>query len=491
MIAEREYAVADRHSLLGPLICCWCLLPAHADAQSRTAPASPSTVQWSVTNTTRIESWSFFEPPPAGGDPDYAFFANRLRLGATGTWSRLDYGGSVQYVQFAGLPDRATGPGPLGTGALYYVHSGRTDSRGVYIRTLFGRVRLPGGTTVQAGRFPYQSGAESPSGQPKIESVKRARVDARLIGEFEWSLYQRTFDGVRVDLDRGTWHLSTSWLTPTQGGFEEHAGARLGGIDLGTASLALRPSAAIPATDLNVFIIGYHDDRPVSARPDNTGLTAERVEVSIATLGAAAVGSAPVGHGEADWLVWLAGQAGSWYSQDHRAWSVALEGGYQWKTRWQPWVRAGFLHASGDDDPADDRHGTFFPMLPTVRKYALTTAYAPMNLDDVFVEVAIRPMSRLSARLDMRRVWLASAQDLWFSGSGPTQQRGSIFGYAGRRSGGFTDFGTVTQGAADVSLGGHWSVNSFIGLVHAGPVVGATFTGRWLRFFYVENVVAL
>jgi hypothetical protein len=235
--------------------------------------------------------------------------------------------------------------------------------------------------------------------------------------------------------------------------------------------------------------MGYDDDRPVAARPDNTGLAADRVDVNIATFGATAVGSAPVGNGEADWLVWFAGQTGSWYSQDHRAWSIALESGYQWKARWQPWVRTGFLHASGDGDPADDRHGTFFPMLPTVRKYSLTTAYAPMNLDDLFVEVMMRPTPRLSTRFDLRRIWLASAADLWFSGSGPTQQRGSFFGYAGRRSGNSADFGTVVETAADVSLGRRWSVNGFGGLIHGGPVVGTTFAGRWLRYLYVENVV--
>ncbi len=35
---------------------------------------------------------------------------------------------AAQYVQFGGLPTKALGPGPFGTGALYYQHAGRTDS---------------------------------------------------------------------------------------------------------------------------------------------------------------------------------------------------------------------------------------------------------------------------------------------------------------------------------------------------------------------------
>jgi len=438
---------------------------------------------------TRVESWRFFEPPPTGGNPDYTFVANRLRVRGTARWSSVDAEASLQYVQFGNLPDEASGPGPLGTGALYYAHSGRTDSRGAYVRTLFARLHLPKNVTVQIGRFPYSSGGESPSGEPKIEAVKRARIEARLIGEFEWSLFQRTFDGVRGDLDRKRWHVSGSWFSPTQGGFEDAAGGRMAGVKVGSASFALRPSVAVRSTEIGAFLATYHDTRHVTGRPDNTGLTATRANVAITTFGATAVGARAAGNGEADWLVWFAGQTGSWYSQDHRAWSLALEGGYQWKTSWQPWMRAGFLHASGDVDPTDNRHGTFFPMLPTVRKYAFTTAYAPMNLDDSFVEVAVRPISRLTTRIDVRHLWLAEAADLWYSGSGATQQRGAIFGYAGRRSGASSNLGTVIEGAADLSLGRHWSLNGFAGAVRGAEVVKASFDGNWLRFLYLESVV--
>jgi hypothetical protein len=472
---------------LAPLILLL-LVSVRAHAQEKPAAAADLLV-WSVTNTSRVESWSFFHPPPTGGDPDYAFVANRLRIGVTRSWPRVDVGGSVQYVQFGGLPTHAFGPGPLGTGALYYDHSGRTDSRGLYLRTLFARARLAAGVTVQAGRIPYQSGAESASGRPKVETVKRARVDSRLIGEFEWSLYQRTFDGVRVDLDRKSWHLTGALFEPTQGGFEDDAGARLLGVSLATATLTLRPHVAVPATDVSLFALKYDDTRPVTARPDASGLPAERAAVHIETFGASAVGSRSVEGGEADWLVWFGGQAGSWYSQRHRAWSLALEGGYQWKTPGQPWVRAGVLQASGDPDPADTRHGTFFPTLPTVRKYAFTTAYAPMNLRDVFVEMIVRPMPRLTARADGRRLWLADGADLWYSGSGASQHSGSNFGYAGRRSSGETDLGAVVEGAAEVSLGRHWSVNGFVGTMHAGRVIQSLFAGNWLRFAYIENTL--
>jgi hypothetical protein len=112
-----------------------------------------------------------------------------------------------------------------------------------------------------------------------------------------------------------------------------------------------------------------------------------------------------------------------------------------------------------------------------------------MNLRDVFVEVITRPMSRVTARVDARRLWLSESADLWYTGSGASQTRGTNFGYAGRRSGGSTDLGAVIEGAADVAVAPHVSVNGFIGAMHAGRVVRSLFAGDWLRFAYIESVI--
>ncbi len=310
-----------------------CLLPAVAFAGQAAAPAprrehavTPFAINW-----TRLSSWRFFEPPPGGGDPHYTYLGNRLRAGLRWRAPRVEVDVALQYVQFAGLPTRAVGPGPLGTGALYFEHSGRPDSGHVYLRYLGVRARdvLPG-LSVQAGRFGYTSGAESPSGRPTIEAVKRQRVDARLIGEFEWSLYQRSFDGVRLDYDRPAWHATVAAFRPTQGGFEDAAGARIGAIDLMTASVSFRPGHPLPAIDWQVFVHRYDDRRQVSARPDNTGRAASRADIAVTTVGTTLVGAAAAGAGEVDALIWVAGQTGTWYELAHRAWALAAETGYQW-----------------------------------------------------------------------------------------------------------------------------------------------------------------
>jgi len=467
--------------------------PLQAQTPAPPAPTMAPESRWFLRDWTRVESWHYFTPSPGGGDPDYTDVANRMQVGLERRAPRYDVAGALQYVQFGGLPTGATGPGSLGTGALYFDHSGRADSRQVYLRYLNLRLKsVAPGLDVQVGRFGYTSGAESPSGDPKIEAVKRLRLDSRLIGEFEWALYQRAFDGVRADLDRPRWHATAGVFRPTQGGFEDAAGAEITRIDLITGAVTLKPGSVLRHTDWQLFADRYDDTRAVQARPDNTNQPATAVDVHINTFGSSVAGVYPAGSGQIDVVGWIAAQTGTWYEQSDHAWAGAGELGYQWsKAAWRPWLRAGFFRASGDADPTDASHGTFFPLMPTVRKYSLSTVYSLMNLDDIFVHAFFSPSPKLNVRVDLHRLDLATAADRWYSGSGATQQTGTIFGYAGRRSNGATSLGTMLEGSADRAISRRWSVNGYVGLMKGGDVVRGTFAGNWLTFAYVESVVQM
>ena len=130
-------------------------------------------------------------------------------------------------------------------GRSYFDQGGqRENPQELYLR--YANVRFPNvlpGIDLQLGRMGYTSGAEAPSGVPKIETVKRQRLDSRLVGEFEWSLYQRGFDGVRVDATRSRWRATGIAVMPTQGGF-----ARVGRIRPSpTSSWRAAPSSSRPA----------------------------------------------------------------------------------------------------------------------------------------------------------------------------------------------------------------------------------------------------
>jgi hypothetical protein len=239
------------------------------------------------------------------------------------------------------------------------------------------------------------------------------------------------------------------------------------------------------------FTYRYRDTRAVTQRPDNTGRAASAADVGISTFGATIV-AAPAARDGRQWdaLLWTAIQTGSWYEQSHRAASVAAEAGHQWAAaRWQPWLRGGYLFASGDRNPSDNRHGTFFEMLPTVRRYAQTALYSQMNNTDLFAQLFARPRANVNVRIDWHRVGLASSRDGWYFGSGATQQRGSIFGFATRPSFGARHLATIAEGSVDYVIGPHWSVNGYVSGGRGGAVVTGAFSDRTIAFGYVENVV--
>jgi hypothetical protein len=478
------------------LVCAVAVAVSTPVAVAQTVPPPPApTWQVAAVNVLRAESWRFFEPRPGGGDPDYAFLGDRLRLDLRGRWRRVELTVAAQYVAMAGLPADAIGPGALGTGALYFDQGGRrTTSHQLFLR--FANLRLPNlrrGVDLQIGRMGYTSGAEAPSGVAKIETVKRQRLDARLVGEFEWSIYQRVFDGLRLDVTRPRWTATGVAFLPTQGGFARAAGTTMRDVAVGGVTLSSRPASGPGGrTQLQAFGWQYRDRRAVTQRPDNSGRTAPAADIDVTTGGAVLAGAYPAGPGEADAFAWVAGQRGHWYGDDHRATAVAVEAGYQWTAApWRPWLRAGLFHASGDDDASDGDHGTFFPMLPTVRRFSQTTAYGTMNLRDLFVQVQARPRPPFGLRLDLRRVDLASAADLWYAGSGATLARGAVFGFAGRRSNGSRRLGATIEASVDYAVTPRVSVNAFAARMRGGPVVTGTFGGDALWFGYVESVIAL
>jgi hypothetical protein len=461
-----------------------------AQESAQTRQASSSRTIAFVTNVTRVEGWSYFEPRPEGGDPDSAFIGNRLRFGIRHVSPKLELLGAGQYVQFGGLPTNAAGPGPYGTGALYFAHSNDTSSNQVYLRYLTVSIKeLIPGLRIDVGRMGYTGGMETPSGNDRIETLKNLRVAARLIGEFEWSMYQRGYDGLRLGYTREHWHASASAYHPTQGGFEDAAGVQINDIDVFTGSLTSKPGGVLPNTDTQLFVYRYNDRRKVRARVDNTGLPpAERVDIKINTVGLTLAGAYPGESGVFDALLWVVGQDGTWYGQTHRGFAVAAEGGYQWEeVAWQPWIRFGAFRSSGDTDPEDSRHETFFQILPTVRKYSLTTTYNLMNSTDLFLQAILQPRPPLNVRIDLHQVGLAEAADRWYFGSGATQQRGTIFGYGARASNGSTTLGTVIQGSASYAINQRWSVNGFFGLIKSGDVVAGSFDGDTLSYGYIEN----
>lgn len=446
----------------------------------------------------RWEHWSFFDPAPPGGDPDYDFGGNRLRAGLRYERPRFAFQAAVQYVQLFGVPDDAIGSpgGVLGTGAAYYETSGERAPEAVQLKYLSAEARdlFGAGLDVALGRFTYSSGLGPDTGIPKLEAVKRARIAERLIGEFGFSFFQRSFDGARVRWRPGPGELDLAVFRPTEGGYEDGGTRRIDDVGVAVGAFTLAPGLLLPGAELQAFYYAYGDDRRVQARVDNSGLPApDRQDIAIHSGGCHLAGAWALGPGEADFVAWGAVQGGRWFEQDHLAAAGALEAGYQLAgVAWKPWLRVGFFRSTGDGDPDDDTHATFFQLLPTSRAYSFTTAYNLMNSTDTFLELRVQPIPSLSAQLDVHDLRLSSSDDLWYAGSGATQRKGRIFGYSGKPSGGRRRLGTAAQLSLAYRASDFLVVRAFYGHLFGGDVVRTSFRdGDALDFFFLELIFSL
>lgn len=466
--------------------------PAGAAPSAAEPVPAPGTTTFLVENMTRLEAWRYFTPRPGGGtEPEYLFAGNRSSLGVSHHGVRWSARGTLQYVRIEHLPRRAIGPGLLGTGAAYYFQAAGTFSYQFYLRGLaFGWRDRKTGTWFEVGRLSRAAGGEAASGDPAIDAIVRDELNGRLLGDMEWSFYQRAWDGVRGGVSRQGLSATLTAALPTQGTFEESANLFMDRVPVAALELTALPGRLVRRTRLEAFAIRYDDTRPVAARPDNTTLAPRRVRIRIDTVGGTVVGAYPVPGGVVDLTLWGAVQRGRWYEQTHAAQALTASAGQRFtRVAWQPRLRGGVVWASGDPAPADDRHETFFPLLPSGDRLSRLNAYALMNVRDLWGGIDAAPSRVLTVEAAVRRVRLVDGADRWYQGSGATNRAGSYFGFQGRNGGGATALGTVAEGRIEWRPWRLLTVRAYAGRLTGGDVPRRIFLGSRLVNAWLESTV--
>jgi hypothetical protein len=224
------------------------------------------------------------------------------------------------------------------------------------------------------------------------------------------------------------------------------------------------------------------DNRPAGVR------SSDGENVRLTTVGGNFVSAPKAGKGTCDFLVWGVGQFGDWGRLDHRAAAIAIEGGYQFGIAWKPWIRGGYFRSTGDGDPNDGDHTTFFQALPTPRIYARFPFYNLMNNQDLFVQLRLKPTAKLAIRSDLRNLRLSSERDLWYVGGGAFQQR--TFGFVGRPSNGRKGLGTLADVSVDYTAAQNTTLTFYAAGVRGGGVQAAIYprggSHPGSRFVYFE-----
>ena len=140
----------------------------------------------------------------------------------------------------------------------------------------------------------------------------------------------------------------------------------------------------------------------------------------------------------------------------------------------KPWLSAGYSYGSGDKNPNDSRHGTFFQVLTTPRQYARFPFYNMMNNEDWYgtPQPAAR-VSKLALRSELHALRLASAADFWYSGGGAFQPH--VSAYTGRPSNGHHGLANVWDLSADYQVTRAFSTTLYYGHAWGKSVIAAIY----------------
>jgi hypothetical protein len=390
------------------------------------------TVNWRA----RAEGWDFFKGPTGHGA--YTFGHSQLRVGFGQQREHLDWYLEGEQITLVGLPRLAVVPAPqgqLGLGGSYFAaNSGNQNTAGGFLKQGFVQFKNYFNTNFKIGRFEYFDGNEVKPKDPMLATVISTRIAQRLIANFGFAAVQRTFDGVQVSSKVGPDNFTFVALRPTEGVFQVQG---MGELDVDTyyGAFTVPVEGAHGSGQLRVFGLGYIDHRTLTLKTDNRPApvrAADLDKLEIATYG---IDYVHVFHtpsaGNFDLLGWGVIQRGAWGVQDQHSTGLVGEVGWQPPAKaWKPWISAGYSFGSGDHDPTDNRHGTFFQVLTTPRQYARFPFYNMMDNEDFYGTFNLKPTSRLSLRSEAHWMRLASARDLWYSGGGAFQA--NTFGYQGR-----------------------------------------------------------
>ena len=425
----------------------------------------------------RGEAWQWF--PTQAAENTYGFGHSTWRFGVSQSRENLDWQAEAEQVTVFAAPDDAIASGvqgALGMGANYFQSNG-SNSAGIFPKQVFVRFHSSGrlGQSLKLGRFEFIEGQETAPSNATLAMLKRDRIAHRLVGNFGFSAVGRSFDGAQYVFNRSEWNFTAMAGRATQGVFNTNG---LKELATAIAYAAFTRPVFKKSSELRVFGIEYHDGRLVT-KTDNRSLAMRQADtgsVGMGTVGANFIGTRNVLSGTADALLWGAWQFGDWGALTQKSAALAAEAGYQFAARTKPWLRVGYFRGTGDKNPNDNTHGTFFQMLPTPRISARMPFFNLMNNEDIFAEFMLQPAKKVILRSDAHVLRLSSANDLWYQGGGAYDNIN--FGFSGRPSSGTRGLANLYDLSADHQLSKQVTLTAYIGLAQGKNTIAKIYPQR-------------
>ena len=434
-----------------------------------------------------LVDWFATAPNKSNSSYQYNFIGNKFQLGLRVRADPYELFVQFQDSTVANLPRRG-----VGFGATYFANTPHTPQNGTNLRNAWASTpALFGvdGLFLKGGRQLYSSGMEAPPKDPSLSWLQANRLSQRLIGPFDWTHTGRSQDGGQVGYDAAAWNATFFGFKPTFGGYKVDANRELDAYLIGAVG-SLKELDWLGKTVGQLSYYYYDDSRDVlyvDNRPSAALHAYKGRSARVHTIGANLVHTFPLGAGEIDGLTYGYGQFGDWQSLTQRAWAYGVETGYRLAELWaKPWLRVGINSASGDTDPNDDTHGTFFQILPTAQLYAQFPFYNMMNNQDVLAQCILQPDPRLSFRLDFHWLRVNSSRDLVYSGGGATSN--TFFGYTGTPANGRNELAYLTHLFLGIQATQNVLFNLFYAHAWGQGIIHSNFVGDGADYGYAEMV---
>jgi hypothetical protein len=413
-----------------------------------------------------------------------------LRVSISRQFQSQDWFFELAQPSLIGLPSRAIAPlpqGQLGFGGTYFA-ANPDRTVGILLKQAFVRFKGIGAdqpSNLRIGRFEFGDGLEMTPESP-VGAIIRDRVANRLIGNFGFTHVGRSLDGVHFSRRNPGMNFTLVAARPTEGVFQVKGMKELN-VDIIYGALT-KNIRSLGDGQGRFFTTYYRDGRDV-LKTDNRPLpirAEDHKKIDVTTIGGNYVNVSDAGIGKVDVLYWGTVQVGRWGNLHHRASAAAVEAGYLFdKAGLKPWIRTGYFRGSGDDDPSDGTHRTFFQELPTPRPFARFPLYNLINNEDALAQLTFNPLPKLTARSEAHWLKLTRGEDVWYVGGGAFQKQ--TFGYTGRPSGGQKPFATVLDLSADYQLDSQTTLTFYAARAYGKAVVRSLFPeGHNANLVYIE-----
>jgi hypothetical protein len=439
----------------------------------------------------RLEMWDWFQ-----GDANnkYAFSGNIFRLSFSQVAKKFDWELELAAPFLLALPNDATAPAPqgaLGLGSNYYTANQRSYPAMFFAKQGWLRFKNLFGDPDQSlklGRFEWMDGAEVMPKDALLASLKRDRVVQRMLGPSAWTYAGRSFDGFQYVADKNRMNYTLTGALATRGNYQVDGWGELK-VGFVYAAATRETGGERRPGEWRAFTIYYQDwrglmkadNQPSPARQQNLG------NIAIFNYGGHYLQKLETPAGPFNFMAWGLLQSGRWGAQSQASGIVDLEAGWHppVAANWKPWLMGGILRSSGDGNPLDNKHGTYFELIPTARPFARFPFFNMMNESESFGILAVQPSPGVALRSEFHALRLTNTLDLWYTGGGAFQPW--TFGYTGRNTAGTGSLANLWDLSADWNVDPHLNLNGYFGFANGKAVMHRIYPRGPNAFYgYVE-----